>query len=222
MSKKRRQPVQQQAQQCREVFSITPDLKSANQVRAWQAYKRSDVLIMLGPPGCGKTFLAACMAVDNYCREGDKVTILRPAVEAVGERLGFLPGDLEAKIDPFLRPVRIELEKVCASYRVGFRCPPLETLSFAHLRGANLYGMVVVDEAQNLTREQLRLVLGRMCKGTKVILTGDPEQSDIGKSSYLLEMANRLTHLNGVSVVRFDPAETQRHTLVPQIMEALQ
>lgn len=199
--------------------------KSVNQKRYVDAVRRSTVTFGVGPAGTGKTFLAVAMAAAALSRkEVNRIILTRPAVEA-GERLGFLPGDLMAKIDPYLRPLfdalhdMIEPEKVSAFLEKGV----IEIAPLAFMRGRTLNdSFVILDEAQNTSPEQMKMFLTRLGFGSKMVITGDVTQIDLPREqrSGLVVVGDVLEEVEGVEFVRFGGEDVVRHRLVQRIVEA--
>ncbi len=186
---------------------------------------RLDITFGIGPAGTGKTFLAIAMAVAALQkREVNRIILTRPAVEA-GERLGFLPGDLMAKVDPYLRPLfdalndMLDPERVTAHLEKGV----IEVAPLAFMRGRTLNdSFVILDEAQNTTPEQMKMFLTRLGFGSRMVVTGDVTQVDLPKDqrSGLLVVGDILDRVDGVEFVRFGGEDVVRHKLVQQIVAA--
>ena len=184
-----------------------------------------DVSFGIGPAGTGKTFLAVACAVDALERSAvQRIILTRPAVEA-GERLGFLPGDLAQKVDPYLRPLYDALydlmgaEKVAKALEKG----TLEIAPLAFMRGRTLnHAFVILDEAQNSTAEQMKMFLTRIGFGTKVVINGDVSQIDLprGTASGLIDAERVLRRVRGIATTRFTSSDVVRHPLVARIVEA--
>ena len=202
---------------------VTP--KSVNQKRYVDAIRRSTVTFGIGPAGTGKTFLAIAMATAALARrEVNRIILTRPAVEA-GERLGFLPGDLMAKVDPYLRPLfdalhdMMEAEKVTAHLEKGV----IEVAPLAFMRGRTLnHSFVILDEAQNTTPEQMKMFLTRIGFGSKAVVTGDVTQIDLarGQRSGLVEARQVLKNVRGIAFTQFEAEDVVRHPLVQRIVNA--
>jgi phosphate starvation-inducible protein PhoH and related proteins len=199
--------------------------KTVNQKRYVDAIRRSTVTFGIGPAGTGKTFLAVAMAAQALAA-GDvrRIILTRPAVEA-GERLGFLPGDLMAKIDPYLRPLfdalgdMLEPEKVAMHLERGV----IEVAPLAFMRGRTLNdSFIILDEAQNTTPEQMKMFLTRLGFGSKMVVTGDVTQVDLPRNeqSGLIVVSEILEDVEGVDFVRFGGEDVVRHRLVQRIVEA--
>ncbi|HYF24778.1 MAG TPA: PhoH family protein [Baekduia sp.] len=205
--------------------SIKVAPKSVNQKRYVDAIRSSTVTFGIGPAGTGKTFLAVAMAAHALARkEVNRVILTRPAVEA-GERLGFLPGDLMAKIDPYLRPLfdalndMLDPEKVAGFLEKGV----IEVAPLAFMRGRTLNdSFIILDEAQNTTPEQMKMFLTRLGFGSKMVITGDVTQIDLPRNekSGLLVVNEILREVEGVEFVHFGGADVVRHRLVQRIVEA--
>ncbi|MCI8413083.1 MAG: PhoH family protein [Clostridia bacterium] len=200
-------------------------VKSAGQLAYLDAIKRSTVVIGIGPAGTGKTFLAVARAVAAL-RSGEvkKIILTRPAIEA-GEKLGYLPGDLQMKVDPYLRPLYDALEELMGeSYQKLIERGVLEIAPLAYMRGRTLKAsFVILDEAQNTTCEQMRMFLTRLGEGSKMVVEGDETQIDLPqgrRSSGLLEAAEVLRDVEGIRVVRLTETDVVRHELVRKIVRA--
>lgn len=198
--------------------------KTAGQRRYIEAIKENDVVFAIGPAGTGKTYLAVAMAL-NYLQQGKvkRIVLTRPAVEA-GEQLGFLPGDIFQKVNPYLRPLydalydmipASELEKYMQTGRV-------EIAPLAFMRGRTLNNaFVILDEAQNTTHTQMKMFLTRLGFGSKAVVTGDITQIDlVGITSGLVEVPRILVDISGIAIVYLDRADVVRHPLVKAIIEA--
>lgn len=190
-----------------------------------RALERSELVFGIGPAGTGKTYLAVCYAAMLLeRREVDRIILSRPAVEA-GERLGFLPGDMRDKIDPYLRPLYDALYDMMQADKVerGLQSGSIEIAPLAFMRGRTLSNAVVIlDEAQNCTTMQMKMFLTRLGEGSKMIITGDPSQVDLprGMKSGLVEALEVLQDVDGIVQVRFSAADVERHQLVARIVEA--
>jgi phosphate starvation-inducible PhoH-like protein len=199
--------------------------KSVNQKRYVDAIRRSTVTFGVGPAGTGKTFLAVAMAAAALARhEVNRIILTRPAVEA-GERLGFLPGDMLAKVDPYLRPLfdalhdMLDPEKVSQHLERGV----IEIAPLAFMRGRSLNdSFVILDEAQNTTPEQMKMFLTRLGFGSKMVVTGDITQVDLPREqrSGLIVVGDILDEIEGIEFVRFGAEDVVRHKLVQRIVEA--
>ena len=184
-----------------------------------------DITFAIGPAGTGKTYLAVACAVDALERDAVKrIVLVRPAVEA-GERLGFLPGDLAQKVDPYLRPLYDALYDLLGYDKVGklFERSAIELAPLAYMRGRTLnHSFIILDEAQNTTPEQMKMFLTRMGFGSKVVVTGDVTQVDLprGHSSGLVEARRILADVRGIAFSTFTSRDVVRHPLVQRIVDA--
>jgi phosphate starvation-inducible PhoH-like protein len=184
-----------------------------------------DISFGMGPAGTGKTYLAVACAVDALERESvRRIVLTRPAVEA-GERLGFLPGDLAQKVDPYLRPLYDALYDLVGFDRVGklFEKQTIEIAPLAYMRGRTLnHAFVILDEAQNTTPEQMKMFLTRIGFGSKAVITGDPSQVDLpkGQRSGLIDASRVLSSVQGISFTQFTSSDVVRHPLVARIVDA--
>ncbi len=184
-----------------------------------------DITLGVGPAGTGKTYLAVACAVDALERDAVKRMVLtRPAVEA-GERLGFLPGDLAQKVDPYLRPLYDALYDLLGFDRTNrlFEKQAIEIAPLAYMRGRTLnHAFIILDEAQNTTPEQMKMFLTRIGFGSKAVVTGDMTQIDLpkGQASGLIEARHVLADVRGIAVTEFDSSDVVRHPLVARIVDA--
>ncbi|MBN3854624.1 PhoH family protein [Paraburkholderia sp. Ac-20340] len=184
-----------------------------------------DVTFGIGPAGTGKTYLAVACAVDALERDQVKrIVLTRPAVEA-GERLGFLPGDLSQKVDPYLRPLYDALYDLLGFDKTAkmFERQMIEIAPLAYMRGRTLnHAFIILDEAQNTTPEQMKMFLTRIGFGSKAVVTGDTTQIDLprGHKSGLIEAQHVLNNVRGIAVTHFTSADVVRHPLVARIVEA--
>jgi phosphate starvation-inducible PhoH-like protein len=199
--------------------------KTANQRRYLDALERKDLVFGIGPAGTGKTYLAVAMGVSALLsKRVSRIILTRPAVEA-GERLGFLPGTLQQKVDPYLRPLydalydMVELDKVERFLEKGI----IEVAPIAFMRGRTLNdSFIILDEAQNSTPEQMKMVLTRQGFNSKMVVTGDVTQIDLpsGKQSGLLQAVEVLGKVEGIGFIYFDETDVVRHSLVQRIVKA--
>ncbi len=203
--------------------SVIP--RSERQKDYVRALKESDIIISAGPAGTGKTFLAVAVALTMLLdKKIERIILSRPAVEA-GERLGFLPGDMREKVDPYLRPLYdslydlLDFEKIQKKIEVG----DIEIAPLAFMRGRTLKNsFAILDEAQNATDTQIKMFLTRIGENSKIVINGDPSQIDLpNKSQSGLNRSKKLLgHLNEISVVDFDHKDVVRHPLVSKIVKA--
>ena len=199
--------------------------RTANQATYLANITSHDVTFGIGPAGTGKTYLAVACAVDALQRSAvQRIVLTRPAVEA-GERLGFLPGDLSQKIDPYLRPLYDALYDLMGFEQVqkAFDRQAIEIAPLAFMRGRTLNNaFVILDEAQNTTPEQMKMFLTRIGFGAKAVVTGDVSQVDLpkGAASGLVDAERVLRRVRGIATTRFTSADVVRHPLVARIVEA--
>jgi phosphate starvation-inducible PhoH-like protein len=202
---------------------ITP--RTPGQSRYVEAIRRHDITLCVGPAGTGKTYLAVAMAVSALRQELiRKIVLVRPAVEA-GESLGYLPGDLQAKLNPYLRPLMDALREMMDFEQVKklMERDVIEVIPLAYMRGRSLNeAFIILDEAQNTTVPQMKMFLTRMGQGSKIIVTGDITQIDLpaGKRSGLLEAVDVIAGVQGVTFVYFNDRDVVRHGLVQRIIKA--
>ncbi len=204
-----------------------PDLhgRTPNQVAYLKDITSHDITFGIGPAGTGKTYLAVACAVDALERDAVKrIVLVRPAVEA-GERLGFLPGDLAQKVDPYLRPLYDALYDLMGFDKVAklFEHTTIEVAPLAYMRGRTLnHSFIILDEAQNTTPEQMKMFLTRIGFGTRAVVTGDVTQTDLakGQKSGLVESARILAGVRGIAFRHFTSADVVRHPLVQKIIDA--
>jgi len=199
--------------------------KTPTQKSYIEAIETHDIVIGIGPAGTGKTYLAMAMAVSALLKkEVSRIILARPAVEA-GEKLGFLPGDLQEKVNPYLRPLydalydMMDTDKASRLVERG----TIEVAPLAFMRGRTLNdAFVILDEAQNTTSEQMKMFLTRLGFGSKAVVTGDITQIDLptGKASGLVEAMKIVSGVEGISFVHFDDRDVVRHKLVQQIVKA--
>ncbi len=199
--------------------------KTIGQKKYVESIRKKDIVFGIGPAGTGKTYIAVAMAVNAFKnKEVQKIILARPAVEA-GERLGFLPGDLQDKVDPYLRPLYDALYDVLgrdASLRLKEK-EAIEVVPLAYMRGRTLdNSFVILDEAQNTTREQMKMFLTRMGFGSKVVVTGDVTQIDLprGKKSGLVEASKVLKDVADIDFCYLKDTDVVRHELVKKIINA--
>ncbi len=201
------------------------DPKSINQRRYLDAIEQNDIVFGIGPAGTGKTYLAMAQAVSFLlAKRVNRIILARPAVEA-GEKLGFLPGDLQEKVNPYLRPLydalydMVDVERAERLIERG----TIEIAPIAFMRGRTLNdAFVILDEAQNTTTEQMKMFLTRLGFGSKAVVTGDITQIDLptGRLSGLVEAMKVVSKIEGISFIHFDERDVVRHKLVQQIVKA--
>ena len=199
--------------------------KTVGQQKYVEAIRSNTITFGTGPAGTGKTYLAVTLAVAAYkAKEVEKIILTRPAVEA-GEKLGFLPGDLQTKVDPYLRPLYDALQELFGLETYGklMEKGVIEVAPLAYMRGRTLSNaFVILDEAQNATREQMKMFLTRLGEGSRMVVTGDLTQTDLpdGKSSGLKHAVNVLRGVEDIAVVALTERDVVRHPLVMRIVRA--
>jgi phosphate starvation-inducible protein PhoH and related proteins len=199
--------------------------RTPNQILYLRHIQEHDITFGIGPAGTGKTYLAVACAVDALERDTVKrIVLVRPAVEA-GERLGFLPGDLAQKVDPYLRPLYDALYDLMGFDKTAklFERNTIEIAPLAYMRGRTLnHSFIILDEAQNTTPEQMKMFLTRIGFGTKSVITGDVTQIDLarGQKSGLIEARRVLADVRGIAFTEFTSADVVRHPLVQKIINA--
>ena len=199
--------------------------KTVGQKRYVDSIRQNSVVFGIGPAGTGKTYLAVCLAVQAFKqKQVDKIILTRPAVEA-GEKLGFLPGDLQTKVDPYLRPLYDALQEMLGleTYTKLIERGSIEIAPLAYMRGRTLSNaFIILDEAQNSTREQMKMFLTRLGDGSKMVITGDVTQIDLpdGKKSGLEHAATVLKDVEGIGIVRLNDKDVVRNPLVMRIVRA--
>ena len=199
--------------------------KTLGQQKYLKAIEKNTITIGVGPAGTGKTYLAVAQAVAAFrAKEVNRIILTRPAVEA-GERLGFLPGDLQNKVDPYLRPLYDALFDMLGAetYNKYLERGNIEVAPLAYMRGRTLDdSFIILDEAQNTTREQMKMFLTRLGFGSRMVVTGDLGQVDLprGVASGLREASQVLKDVKGIGIVRMAPVDVIRHDVVTRIVEA--
>lgn len=199
--------------------------KTIGQKKYVDAMERNGIVFGIGPAGTGKTYLAMAKAVQAFKnKEVSRIILTRPAVEA-GESLGFLPGDLQEKIDPYLRPLYDALFEIMGpeTYQKLMERGQIEVAPLAYMRGRTLdNSFIILDEAQNTTKEQMKMFLTRMGYGSKAVITGDITQLDLpsGKKSGLITIRNILNRVQGIEFIDLDRNDVVRHPLVQRIIDA--
>ena len=199
--------------------------KTLGQKKYVDAIKNNTVVIGVGPAGTGKTYLAVALAVSAFrAKEVNRIILTRPAVEA-GEKLGFLPGDLQSKVDPYLRPLYDALFDMLGpeSFQKYQERGNIEVAPLAYMRGRTLDdSFIILDEAQNTTPEQMKMFLTRLGFGSKIVVTGDITQIDLpdGKRSGLVDVIKILKNVDDIETIRFSEKDVVRHKLVQDIIKA--
>lgn len=199
--------------------------KTLGQAKYINAIRKNSIVFGVGPAGTGKTFLAVALAVLAYKnKQIDKIILTRPAVEA-GEKLGFLPGDLGAKVDPYLRPLYDALQELFGldTYNKLLEKGVIEIAPLAYMRGRTLNNaFIILDEAQNTTKEQMKMFLTRMGEGSKIVVTGDKTQIDLPKDkmSGLIHATNILQDIEDIAIINLSKKDVVRSDLVQAIVAA--
>lgn len=199
--------------------------RSATQIRYMEALARHDIIFALGPAGTGKTYIAVAQAVSQLITGSvDRLILSRPAVEA-GEKLGFLPGDMKEKVDPYLRPLYDALNDCLPAEQVERRITSgeIEIAPIAFMRGRTLAeSFIILDEAQNTTPAQMKMFLTRFGQNSRMVVCGDPNQTDLppGQLSGLNDAVDKLEGIEGISMIRFGTGDVVRHPIVGRIVEA--
>src|SRR6056297_369319 len=199
--------------------------KTLGQKRYIDNIRKNDIVFSIGPAGTGKTYLAVAMAVNAFRKkEVERIILTRPAVEA-GEKLGFLPGDMQDKVDPYLRPLYDALFDIMGpdNYMNNLEKGLIEIAPLAYMRGRTIdSAFIILDEAQNTTKEQMKMFLTRLGYGSKAIVTGDVTQVDLprGKKSGLKQVEKILKNIPGIGFMYFDKKDVVRHKLVQNIISA--
>jgi len=199
--------------------------RTEGQAKYVEAIRKHDMTFCIGPAGCGKTYLAVATAVEALkARQIRKIVLVRPAVEA-GESLGYLPGDLQAKLNPYLRPLLDAINEMVDYDQVKYLMEQdaIEVIPLAYMRGRTLnHSFIILDEAQNSTVNQMKMFLTRMGEGSRVVVSGDISQVDLpsGVTSGLRDAAQRLQSIKEIAFIRLDESDIVRHALVHHIVRA--
>ena len=201
--------------------------RTVNQIRLLEAYAKNDLIFVTGPAGSGKTYTAIALAVRALKnKEVKRIILIRPAVEA-GEKLGFLPGDIKEKLDPYLQPLYDALNDMIPAAKLSkyIEDGTVQIAPLAYMRGRTLdNAFVILDEAQNTTVSQIKMFLTRMGKNARFIVTGDNTQIDLPRrsDSGLMPVINMLRGIEGIGIIEFDNRDIIRHRLVKHIVEAFE
>jgi phosphate starvation-inducible PhoH-like protein len=200
------------------------DFLHPSQELAWRQYQRHDLLFLLGPAGTGKTHLAVGFAIHDFLKKKkDHIVVTRPVVES-GESLGYLPGDFTEKILPYMMPVYDCVDKIVGRHSVDKDRvrSAMQVVPLAYMRGRTFDDAVfILDEAQNCTHEQIKLAITRLGFGSKMIITGDPSQSDLPGRVALEDFVAKISPVTGVGVMRFKENDIVRHSLIARILKRL-
>ena len=198
------------------------EFRTPNQKRFYNIISRNDVTFSVGPAGCGKTFLATHYALKNLAKgKYDKMVITKPLVEVDGERMGYLPGDIDEKTAPYMMSLYYNMEQIIGKQRLDVlkKAGVIQVIPLAYMRGLTLTDSVVVlDEAQNATPAQIKTFITRIGSGSKYIVCGDLMQSDIRKENGLEDSIKRFTGLKRVGFSRFDLSDVVRHPIVGELL----
>ncbi len=201
------------------------EFRTEKQKQAYEVYKQNEIIFLTGPAGTGKTFLSMAFAIQDLLnKKRNKIILTRPIVEA-GESLGYLPGDFNEKVNPYMVPLFDCYHTLCPGMTLKNKLieRSFEVAPLAYMRGRTFNNSVCIfDEAQNSTRSQLKLFLSRFGLNSKIIVTGDPAQSDLGSASGLTSVMLQLEGLEGVGIVRFAYDEIVRHPLVGAVLSRLE
>lgn len=204
---------------------VTFEFLTDKQRVAWEAYQANDVIFLTGPAGTGKSFLATAFAIrDILQRVRKKIILTRPIVEA-GESLGYLPGTFNEKVSPYMSPLFDCYHVLCPGATMKNKVieSAFEVAPLAFMRGRTMIDAVcILDEAQNATPSQIKLFLTRLGNNSKMIITGDPRQSDLRERSGMVGVMDKLGDLEGVEIIRFGNSDIVRHSLVGKIIDRLE
>ena len=202
------------------------EFRTPNQKTFYNTISRNDVTFSVGPAGCGKTFLATHYALKNLAQSKyDKLVITKPLVEVDGEKMGYLPGDIDEKTAPYMMSLYYNMEQIIGKQRLDVlkKAGVIQVIPLAYMRGLTLTdSIVVLDEAQNATPAQIKTFLTRIGQGSKYIVNGDLMQSDIRRENGLEDAIKRFTGLKRVGFSRFDLADVVRHPIVAGLLERYQ
>ena len=202
------------------------EFRTPNQKSFYHTISRNDVTFSVGPAGCGKTFLATHYALKNLAKgKYDKMVITKPLVEVDGERMGYLPGDIDEKTMPYMMSLYYNIEQIIGKQRLEVlkKAGAIQVIPLAYMRGLTLTdSIVVLDEAQNATPAQIKTFITRIGQGSKYIVCGDLMQSDIRKANGLEDAIKRFTGIRKVGFSQFDLSDVVRHPIVAELLERYQ
>ena len=202
------------------------EFRTPNQKSFYHTISRNDVTFSVGPAGCGKTFLATHYALKNLAKgKYDKMVITKPLVEVDGEKLGYLPGDIDEKTMPYMMSLYYNMEQIIGKQRLEVlkKAGAIQVIPLAYMRGLTLTdSIVVLDEAQNATPAQIKTFITRIGQGSKYIVCGDLMQSDIRKANGLEDAIKRFTGIRKVGFSQFDLSDVVRHPIVAELLERYQ
>lgn len=197
---------------------------NVEQKNSYEVFLKNDIIFFIGEAGCGKTFLSTAFALSHFLtKKCKKIVITRPVVEA-GEKLGYLPGTADEKLHPYMMPIYDTLDDLVGKEGLQRESinKSLEIAPIAYLRGRSFkHSVAILDEAQNSTKTQLKLFLTRIGMNSKLLITGDPKQSDLGSSSGLLEVVEKLRGTPGVGIIEFSPNAIVRHPIINLIISKI-
>lgn len=197
---------------------------NSEQKDSFEIFQKNDIVFLLGEAGCGKTFLSTAFAVTSLLtKKIKKIVITRPVVEA-GEKIGYLPGTADEKLYPYMMPIYDTLDDLAGKdgLQREYLNKCLEVAPIAYLRGRTFkHSVAILDEAQNATKIQLKLFLTRIGMNSKLLITGDPKQSDLGSSSGLMEVVEKLRGTPGVGIIEFSPNAIVRHPIINLIVSKI-
>jgi len=222
MTKKNKNKSQQKSYKQESIFHL--EFLNSEQRNSYEVFQNNDIIFFIGEAGCGKTFLSTAFALSHLLtKKCKKIVITRPVVEA-GEKLGYLPGTADEKLHPYMIPIYDTLEDLIGKDGLQResvnKC--LEVAPIAFLRGRTFKNSIaILDEAQNSTKTQLKLFLTRIGMNSKLLITGDPKQSDLGSGSGLMEVVDKLRGTQGIGIIEFSPEAIVRHPIINSIIKKI-
>lgn len=202
------------------------NFKNKSQLEAYEKIGKNDITFLIGPAGTSKTFLSVSYAIEGLSKKDfERVILTRPVVEASGERLGFLPGDIDDKLYPYMVPLldffgeTFDKNTLSRNFKNGV----IEFCPLAYMRGRTLKNcFIIADELQNATFDQMLMLLTRLGQGSKLVITGDPDQSDIRMGNKFREIAESLNEIKGIGLHKFYSSDIIRHPLIKEIIEVME